>query len=429
MEADKNKKQEKLLNTLKLDPRIKLKSLGFISNQEVLNYIKSSDIYITKSGGAAPAEGFAIQKPMVVLDVLKGHEHEHALFFKKNGLALINADLSQIGKDLNQLFNDEQLVSAMLEKQREFRNAINIGAISDYVLAAQPKSRDLFASLGVENGVEIQGGHEALDALNRASPADVEILLSYPMSKSSNDIKGYGEGNPFGHIDVKIGDRVFTVNHLAKDRAKDPLLSEVSLRDYLYGTRGVCENADLCANFGLSYGREVDSIRLRNIPKESIQGMLKEVGQINIDWKTGAAEWDVKKNNCADFVRRILTAGGYSVPRESIASTPLDVFESYMKKFAGEKDVDLDFIRYAKILESENPYLFSRFPLSLKVAKLAQNLKNLGFLKIGRDLASPFDQLVTKRITSYPNSPTVYFEQVRSSDCVNEIRRILSELR
>lgn len=120
-------------------PPVTLKVLGFIPQADLLQYIKYSDLYITKSGGLSPPEGFAMNRPMILLDVYGGHERVNASFFKKLGTALINKNPHEIGEQAVWLLSDRQRAVKrrlkMSRAQKHFTVLQNLGGISEFVFA------------------------------------------------------------------------------------------------------------------------------------------------------------------------------------------------------------------------------------------------------------------------------------------------------
>lgn len=128
-----NQRHQKALAKLKLPPNVSLKIEGFIPNEKVLNYVKSSDLYITKSGGLSTSEAFVIGKPLVLLDINGGQERYNSKFFNEQGLASIAANESESGHLVKDLLYDDLAKYKMVAQQMKFREKINLGAITDYV--------------------------------------------------------------------------------------------------------------------------------------------------------------------------------------------------------------------------------------------------------------------------------------------------------
>lgn len=133
----KNEAHVKALNKMKAKLRekgVELTVLGFTKQPEMFGYIKSSDLYITKSGGLSPSEGFAMHKPMILLDVYGGHERVNAKFFESIGVALINRDQGAIGTQVMNLLADSAQKAKMLEAQAEVTKLQNFSKIAAFVV-------------------------------------------------------------------------------------------------------------------------------------------------------------------------------------------------------------------------------------------------------------------------------------------------------
>jgi UDP-N-acetylglucosamine:LPS N-acetylglucosamine transferase len=139
------KNQEHFRNLRAMEPAliqrgIRLVTLGFTKQDELFGYIRSSDLYITKSGGLSPSEGFSIGStlpgglPMVLLDVYGGHERINASFFEELGVAAISRDSRTLGSLVHQLLSDPARRTTMAEAQREFAGQQHFERIADFVL-------------------------------------------------------------------------------------------------------------------------------------------------------------------------------------------------------------------------------------------------------------------------------------------------------
>lgn len=132
----KNKLHFENLTKLKLElagTNVSLTVLGFTKQPEMFGFIKSSNVYITKSGGLSPSEGFAMNKPMILLDVYGGHERENAVFFERQGLALINRDQATIGAQVQHLISNQRLLASMSQAQHDFTELLDMSKIMKVV--------------------------------------------------------------------------------------------------------------------------------------------------------------------------------------------------------------------------------------------------------------------------------------------------------
>ena len=101
---------------------------GFISNMN--DYIKNSDIVLTKPGGLTSTEVAILNKPMIHIMPIPGVENYNATFFKENKLSLVSNNVDEIVSNTKLLLNDEDLKKEMISNQRMI---INRSAASDLV--------------------------------------------------------------------------------------------------------------------------------------------------------------------------------------------------------------------------------------------------------------------------------------------------------
>lgn len=136
----KNEEHFKKLNEMKIkfesenNNNFHLKIEKTIPNEDMLNYVKSSDLYIVKSGGLSPTEGAVIGTPMILLDVLGGHERDNAEFYQKVGIGLVNKIPETIGDQAFTLLNDENRKSKMVYNQKKFKNERDFSQVAKFLL-------------------------------------------------------------------------------------------------------------------------------------------------------------------------------------------------------------------------------------------------------------------------------------------------------
>ena len=227
--------------------------------EQLLDLIKTSDLYITKSGGLSPTEAFAIGVPTLLLDIYGGHEKRNAKLFKEEGLAKINTHPTRVGKEAFELMGDEIAKAQQMKAQEDFRRNLHFDPILDFAFKGKSTKRPPSERLGVENGQMI-AGTEVIRELDRRFPSEVEIILSF---SSQPDTKIKNSPNPFGHIALRVGGIVYTANHLANPDKEPVMLHGSSLEDYLYGTRMTWENQEFGSSVGLAYARDNLSLRLK----------------------------------------------------------------------------------------------------------------------------------------------------------------------
>ncbi len=107
--------------------------ISLTPQDELFGFIKSSDLYITKSGGLSPCEAAAIGVPMILLDVYGGHEERNAKFYESQNIALICKDESQIGKLVIRIQESTALREMMRCQQKEFASISDLRPIVDFI--------------------------------------------------------------------------------------------------------------------------------------------------------------------------------------------------------------------------------------------------------------------------------------------------------
>ncbi len=394
----------------KLGDKLNLKTLGLIPNSELIKYIKASDYYITKSGGFSASEAFLIGKPTILLNFNAGYENENALNFEKEKLAIVNHRVDEIGLQLKDLSHNAERLEEMRLAQTAFRNSYNIDQISEFALRPKKNNHlDKLFVLGVEGGVKAEGTVEMISKLDKISPSDVEIVLSYPQSYTGKYIDGPGS-NPFGHLAVRVEDKLYTANHIARPETESELMYTTSLDNYLYGVDRENINGEHTSSFGLAYGRDSISLRISGLSKDKLQAMHRQAQQINRDYLDGKVSWVGKKSNCANFVAQILAAGGLS-PKDLEKSLlkkiamPLDVFDAYLQSIQSDTSLRSELVSYTRVANSQNMYKTARFPLS--IYKIKRSLVN--YFSKGND---EIEKRVSKRITFYPGSINAHLEDL-----------------
>ncbi len=405
----RNEKQRRALQKIqhKLPQPVKLEVMGFIPQTELVSFIHASDLFITKAGGLSSAEAFTLGKPTILLNVISGHERENAELLSKLGMAEFNIDVKDLGAQVLAVLSDPQKQASMLAAQQEFRANMNIGKIARFALDSKIQARVPDPRFGVEKGLAASNVYDALAQLETDAPADMEILLSYSSSKDDERIV---MENPFGHIALRIGDKVYSPNHISHPAKGSLLLQHLSLAEYLFGVELPSENQVYTSTYGMSYGRDTLGFRVKGIAPKSIKQMHAEAARIEEKFRAGKCKWDRINANCADFVAQILRAGGYDIKSmkglTSIVTMPLDIFEKVCSAFEDDPNFQTELVAYRRLPGSQASYRFSRFPLSLgqPVRALTQVLTKTTPEKI--------EKTVGKQLTGYFGDDRIYYERL-----------------
>lgn len=419
----RNEKQRRALQDIqdRIPTLVKLEIMDFISQTDLVSFIQASDLFITKAGGLSPAEAFTLGKPTILLNVISGHEKENAELFSRLGMAEFNTDVKNVGAQVQAVLSDQQKQASMLAAQQEFRASMDIGKIARFVLDPQVNARSVQPNFGLENGLAASNVYSALAQLETDVPTDLEVLLSYSSSTVNERIV---RENPFGHIAIRIGDTVYSSNHLSYPDKDPPLLQHLSLAQYLFGVKPPSDNQVHTSTYGMSYGRETLGFRIKGLAPTSLEQIHTEAAKIEKEFQAGICKWDRKESNCADFVARILRAGGYDIEDmkgpSCIFTMPLDVFEKVHAAFEGDPNFQTELVAYRRLPGSQASYRFSRFPLSLgqPVRALAQVLTNAAPDKI--------EETIGKQLTGYMGDDRIYYENLSarlSASAIDDLDR------
>lgn len=406
-----NAKQQTLLAALQahLPPQVTLKVLGLLPQRDLVLHMRVVDLLITKAGGMTPAEAFAMGTPTILLDVVSGHERENAAMFVRLGLAELATDAAQVGPLVADFLAHPRKRADMLSAQREFRDNANIARIAQFALDESFIPACPLPDLGVENGTPALDIDAALARFDAEVPADIELLLSYPTSRTPQRIV---RENPFGHLAIRVGETVYSANYVA-DREIDPnLLQHINLADYLYGVQRPSCSQVHTNTYGMAYGRETLGLRVAGIPARGTAAMVAEAHRIEEEFRHGSLRWDRNDFNCADVVARILRASGYGghIPfdRSRLPAMPLDMFEQARAIFEEDASLRVDLVAYRQVPGSQASYRFSRFPLSL-----GQPLRSAA--RVMSDAPSdPLEAAVTKQVTGYFGDRRLCVEDLRA---------------
>ncbi len=109
-----NKKLEKKLLNIK-NPNLIVR--GFVNN--INDYIKESDVVLTKPGGLTSTEVAVLNKPMVHIMPIPGVENYNAKFFSKNHLSIVCNTIDEIIENTKLLLEDKELQKEIIKNQKK----------------------------------------------------------------------------------------------------------------------------------------------------------------------------------------------------------------------------------------------------------------------------------------------------------------------
>ena len=397
---------EKLAATL--PSNVVLKPLGFIPNKQLIDLVSVADLYVTKAGGLSPTEGALLMRPLVLINEYGGHEAENAVFFKKTEMAEVVDSSKDLGQKAADVLANPALMEKMMEHQREYRNSVNL----DYIVKwnAEPKSQESIRfDLGLKEGAAVQGSEAALAKLDKDFPGDVEVLLSYAKSKNGKYLGDGKESNPFGHIAIRVGNDVYTINHMAERGTEPHVIHKTTLNEYLYSVQEYYKNEEFTGMQGQAYAKDTISVRIDGLSDASKKAMIAQLSKIDADWTQGRMNYDAKGCNCADVTLQALSAAGLVSDQKlenRKVKLPLDVFDAAVKAAEARGDLQSSLIHYGYVKSSKNEYKTAGFPLSFYQIKRAI----LDMFRKGRD---KIENKVVARLSVDKDSSEVRYERVR----------------
>lgn len=405
-----------------LPSHVTLKPMGFIPNKQLIDLISVSDLYVTKAGGLSPTEGALLMKPLVLINEYGGHEAENADFFKRTQMAEIVQQSKDLGAKAVEVLGNPEMIQTMMENQREYRNSINLESIATWSASEGVKDSAQF-ELGLKKGAAAVSAVNAINKLQKDFPGDVEILLSYAKSKTGTYFGDGKESNPFGHIAIRVGDLVYTVNHMAQRDSEPHLLHKSTLEEYLYSTKEYYKNEEFTGMQGQAYAKDTIALRIDGISKEKISEMLTELTKIDQEWIHGKLNYTAKYCNCADITLKVLKAAGI-ITQAKIDSykvkLPIDVFDAAMSAVQADTTLQTSLIQYGYVKSSKNEYKTAGFPLSFYQLKRAvRNMFSRGKDKI--------ESQVHARLNVDKNSSEVRYENVGQTELKKAIVPIRCE--
>ncbi len=373
---------------------------------------KASDVMVVPSSYINETLGKFNLVPVVIYDSVPGVDHGNALVLAKSNLAMATDKTYRVGTYVKTLLENQEARKSMLEAQLSFRNGQSIQKIADFV----KKPNLLIApdfKLGVEAGTTVNFTKQALEKLDYDSPADIEILMAY--GKYPNGDFFTDDGNPFGHLAIKIKDKVYTVNGLAKVGVESNGIHVTTLEDYLYSIQRTNVNEEHTDTFGAAFARHTISIRVSGVTVEKMNTLAKLIQEKQEAWRRGDWSWKAREYNCADFVEEMLFGAGFKTAehkkdshRVNKFTFPLDVFDRYLDYFENDPTYRSELVGFTYIPDSNNLYRRPTFPLSLYQPK--RLIKHLVKRTLRVEEAG-----ITKRIAFYPTDFASHYENLDGS--------------
>lgn len=105
---------------------------GYINNMD--EYMKISDVILTKPGGLTSTEVAIMHKPLVHIMPIPGVENYNSEFFFKNGLSLVSNTIDEIISNTKELLNNKELQNKMILKQKEIINENSAKYLVEFII-------------------------------------------------------------------------------------------------------------------------------------------------------------------------------------------------------------------------------------------------------------------------------------------------------
>lgn len=106
---------EELSQNYQFDENVKI--LGYVSNMADL--MKQSDMMISKAGGISLSEALAIRIPLILTPAVPGQERDNALFFEKEGMAIVTKTENDIVPAVLSLLKQPLLARSLMNQMEK----------------------------------------------------------------------------------------------------------------------------------------------------------------------------------------------------------------------------------------------------------------------------------------------------------------------
>lgn len=106
---------EELSQNYQFDENVKI--LGYVSNMADL--MKQSDMMISKAGGISLSEALAIRIPLILTPAVPGQERDNALFFEKEGMAIVTKTENDIVPAVLSLLKQPLLTRSLMNQMEK----------------------------------------------------------------------------------------------------------------------------------------------------------------------------------------------------------------------------------------------------------------------------------------------------------------------
>lgn len=353
----------------------KLINFELIDQRKLFNIIRAADFVFAKPGGATPAEVFTIGRPMIVINDTNTQEYYSAKFFEREGFALVVENETEAAKLYKKIQKNQTVQNSMLKAQKHFSNGQDFTSLLEFIKNSQDfhkkifglkeKQETIISSTGLENGTPVLNQDEIFEHLQDTIPSRFEVYLNYAMSTRQGTLSNLLI-NPFGHIGIRVDDRVYNLNYKAKRGHETGLITELSEGNFFYNVVRNNKHDDFGGNFGIANVRSTIGLRVTGtIEPDKLSAIKEAFEQINKEWRDEKISFNHLHYNCATSMYDLLNRAGLKINLKSKDFiTPRDLFESFLRWLDQEK-ISYEFVQYER-LPHPNIYPANRFPMRIR---------------------------------------------------------------
>ena len=130
---------EALFNTLKEEYKNTKNIIILPYTDKISNYMKASDIILSKPGGLTTTEIATLRKPFIHTMPIPGCENYNANFFDKRKMAIKCDTIEEVVENTKKLLKDETLQNEMIENQEKYIRKDTCDKITDIVISEMQK--------------------------------------------------------------------------------------------------------------------------------------------------------------------------------------------------------------------------------------------------------------------------------------------------
>lgn len=125
--GNNNKLREQLCEVYRNNINVKI--IGYTDH--MADFMKASDLFVTKPGGLSSTEAAVCGLPMLHVSAIPGCETQNAIFFSENGMSIAGEVTENILNSAEKLLYDEQYILKMTSAQHKYINSHSAEDICD----------------------------------------------------------------------------------------------------------------------------------------------------------------------------------------------------------------------------------------------------------------------------------------------------------